>query len=379
VAPAIASYSGLIFDFDGTLVDTGALHFRTWAQVLRDHGVELDEVWFDERRGLAGVELIRQLNEHYAVSLEVANLSQRKQRLYAELVHTVKEITVVADIVRAHHRKVPMAVASANVRPQVVVTLRAMDLLNYFDAIVTSEDVRNHKPEPDLFLLAAERLHAEPARCLVYEDSEEGLEAARRAGMAVIDVRELIASTAPMKSRSMLLAALARCRPVDAVEAAMIDATRNFVRSNQRCFERSCQKGHVTGSAWVIDRERSHALLTHHAKLGKWLQLGGHADGEADVMHVALREAAEESGLRSLHPLCRDIFDIDVHQIPARAAEPAHLHYDIRFLLEADRQEPFTISTESRALAWVDLDRISELNATESILRMVRKTHVLRT
>lgn len=91
-------------------------------------------------------------------------------------------------------------------------------------------------------------------------------------------------------------------------------------------------------------------------------------------MQVALREAFEESGLHSLQALSREVFDVDVHPIPARGDEPAHLHYDIRFLLQADRSEPLVVSTESRALAWVALDRISQLNASESILRMARKT-----
>ena len=189
---SVSEHSALIFDFDGTLVDTGAVHFRTWAQVLRDDGVELDEEWFKARRGLAGEELIRQLNEHHGVSLEVKILSERKRRLYFELVHTVQEIKPVTDIVRASLGRFPMAVASANIRPQVVITLEATGLIDYFGAIVTSEEVLNHKPHPDLFLLAAERIRAEPSRCVVYEDSEEGIEAARRAGMSVIDVRTLI-------------------------------------------------------------------------------------------------------------------------------------------------------------------------------------------
>ena len=91
------------------------------------------------------------------------------------------------------------------------------------------------------------------------------------------------------------------------------------------------------------------------------------------TLRVALREAAEESGLRTLRPLSGDIFDVDIHAIPARGPEPQHLHYDVRFLLEADRAEPLIVSSESRSLAWVPLSRIVEWNAERSLTRMVKK------
>ncbi len=130
----------------------------------------------------------------------------------------------------------------------------------------------------------------------------------------------------------------------------------------------------MTGSAWIVDCERTHALLTHHRKLDKWLQLGGHADGDPDILRVALREAREESSLEAIRPVSEEIFDVDIHAIPARGGEPAHFHYDVRFLLEADRAAALAVSEESRSLAWVPLDRVAELNGEESVLRMVRKT-----
>ena len=120
--------------------------------------------------------------------------------------------------------------------------------------------------------------------------------------------------------------------------------------------------------------DRSRLLLTHHRKLDKWLQLGGHADGDGDLLAVALREAREESGLASVRPLGAALFDFDRHRIPARRDEPDHWHFDFRFLIEADPAEPLTISSESRDLAWVELGRATTLNAEESIARMVRKT-----
>jgi 8-oxo-dGTP pyrophosphatase MutT (NUDIX family) len=141
-----------------------------------------------------------------------------------------------------------------------------------------------------------------------------------------------------------------------------------------RAFFRDHLPGHITGSAWIIDEPRQHAFLTHHAKLNRWLQPGGHADGEENVFQVALREAIEETGLKSLKPFSTSIFDIDIHTIPARQDFPEHDHYDIRFLFTASLNEKFTISEESNDLAWIPLDKIdSYANDSESILRMAKK------
>jgi 8-oxo-dGTP pyrophosphatase MutT (NUDIX family) len=174
--------------------------------------------------------------------------------------------------------------------------------------------------------------------------------------------------------RKPLLDKLSAYTPRDGREAAMTEALRQFVAANADCFERSLQIGHITGSAWIVDRERTCALLTHHRKLDKWLQLGGHADGDPDIFRVALREAREESNLEAIRAVSADVFDIDIHVIPARGAEPEHLHYDVRFLLEADRNAPLLVSGESRSLAWMPLDEIGRLNPEESMARMIAKT-----
>jgi len=152
----------------------------------------------------------------------------------------------------------------------------------------------------------------------------------------------------------------------------------DFVSGHADCFERSLLAGHVTGSAWVLDEERRYALLTHHAKLGLWLQPGGHCDGDADVLRVAMREVWEEAGLTAIVPLLDGaIFDVDAHDIPAHGNEPAHVHYDIRYAFEASRSAPLRISAESKDLRWVALDRIAGLNTDESVIRMVRKTALI--
>ena len=132
--------------------------------------------------------------------------------------------------------------------------------------------------------------------------------------------------------------------------------------------------GHITGSAWIIDATRHYVLLTHHAKLNKWLQLGGHADGELNPLAVAMREAREESGLTKLRVISEEVFDVDRHLIPARKTDPDHFHYDIRFMIEADPDEPLLISDESHDLAWIEIAKMAEYNNEESMLRMARKT-----
>lgn len=174
--------------------------------------------------------------------------------------------------------------------------------------------------------------------------------------------------------RQPLLTQLREYCPYDQHERDMYETLVRFVETETDCFERSLQIGHVTGSAWIIDRSRSQALLTHHFKLDRWLQLGGHADGDPDILRVALREAREESGLEDIRPVSAAIFDVDVHPIPARGGEPRHLHYDVRFLLEADSDAPLVISSESKDLAWVPLADIKQVTTEQSITRMAAKT-----
>ncbi len=146
-----------------------------------------------------------------------------------------------------------------------------------------------------------------------------------------------------------------------------------FLASDAAVFERSHAPGHFTGSAWLVSADGERVLLTHHRKLGRWLQLGGHADGDADLARVALREAEEESGLREL-AVERAIFDLDAHPIPARASEPEHWHYDVRHVVRATGSETFEVSEESLALAWQPVRAIAaDPQADTSLRRMARK------
>jgi len=146
-----------------------------------------------------------------------------------------------------------------------------------------------------------------------------------------------------------------------------------FVRRRPDAAQRELAEGHLTGSAWLVSGDGRRVLLTHHRKLGLWLQLGGHADGDADLARVALREAEEESGLSDL-VVEPDIFDLDCHAIPARGAEPEHFHYDVRFVVRATGSEAFAVSDESHALAWREIAEVAnDATIDASVRRMARE------
>ncbi len=178
-----------------------------------------------------------------------------------------------------------------------------------------------------------------------------------------------------MSTRNGLIEQLHGYRALDAHEERMRVRILEFVQQNAECFRRTLRVGHITGSAWVVNRERTHTLLVHHRRLGKWLQPGGHAEDETDVLAVAVREAEEETGLR-VQPISRSIFDVDAHDIPESKKEPAHVHYDIRYMVEADMMNRVVVSPESRAVEWVRLSQVAAMNNEESVLRLVRKTPV---
>lgn len=145
-----------------------------------------------------------------------------------------------------------------------------------------------------------------------------------------------------------------------------------------RSFYRDHLPGHITGSAMIVDETGTFTLLTHHAKLDKWLQPGGHADGDENILAVSLREANEETGLKNLKLIGSSFFDIDIHVIPARKEFQEHFHYDVRFLFQASRHENFQVSEESHALAWVKLTDLPAHGGDQpSILRMAEKVRLL--
>jgi 8-oxo-dGTP pyrophosphatase MutT (NUDIX family) len=169
--------------------------------------------------------------------------------------------------------------------------------------------------------------------------------------------------------------ALSRYRGRQPAESGQVEAAElfaGFLDSHVEVFQRRHRVGHFTGSAWLVSADGMRVLLTHHRKLDRWLQLGGHADGDADLARVALREAEEESGLTGLS-VEPEIFDLDRHRIPARKDEPEHWHYDVRYVVRSGPDEQFVVSPESHDLAWREVSALPddpEIDA--SIRRMAR-------
>jgi len=177
--------------------------------------------------------------------------------------------------------------------------------------------------------------------------------------------------------RAALIATLEQYRTRYAEEAAFVAPFLHLLQA-PRAYHRDHLPGHITGSAWIVNTARTHVLLTHHAKLNRWLQPGGHADGDENILNVSLREAMEETGLQHFSVLLPTCFDLDIHTIPARPDFPAHDHYDVRFLLCADDQEPLQITEESHDLAWVRLDDLADKTGHNvSMLRMAEKVKAL--
>lgn len=175
-------------------------------------------------------------------------------------------------------------------------------------------------------------------------------------------------------ARCEVLSLLSTFVPRSDAERFTIEMTRGFVTVHTNVLYRSNLQGHLTASAFIVDPARTRFLLIHHKKLGKWIQPGGHADGEADLFAVAAREAREETGLRGLAGE-RRVFDVDVHTIPPTAQVPAHLHYDVRFLFAADPQEELRPKgDECLGVAWRDRTDVSGLEG--SVVRMVEKAWV---
>ncbi|QDT76047.1 NUDIX hydrolase [Lacipirellula limnantheis] len=184
--------------------------------------------------------------------------------------------------------------------------------------------------------------------------------------------------------REPLLALLDRYDARHPSESAMTARIRQLVVAHADCFERTCRPGHITASAWITTPARDRFLLVHHRKLDRWLQPGGHADGQTDAAEVAMREATEETGLPQLRHAATGPeatpLDLDVHVIPARydaagsLIEDAHEHHDIRFLIIADGDLTPQVSEESHAVRWFTPAELQAVTDEESVLRLWRKS-----
>jgi len=182
---------GLIFDCDGTLVDTMPAHLEAWLETLGSFGLSLDEDRFYAMGGWPTKTVAKTLFDEAGIPIDLDEITLHKESLYLKRLADVTLIEPIVRIAREYRGKIPMAVATGATRNVCERTLDLVGIRDWFDTLVTSDDVSRHKPEPDIFLEAARRIGAAPANCRVYEDADPGIEAARRAGMEYVDVRTL--------------------------------------------------------------------------------------------------------------------------------------------------------------------------------------------
>jgi beta-phosphoglucomutase family hydrolase len=182
---------GLVFDCDGTLADTMPLHWRAWQMVTQRHKLHFPEDRFYASGGMPSRDILKLLAREQGRSLDHIAVAHEKEEAYLPLLPQVEPVHVVLEIAEANFGKIPMAVASGGTQRIIGMVLDHLKIRHFFDAIVTSEMVKNQKPAPDIFLEAARRIGVEPEYCRAYEDTDLGLQAIHAAGMEAVDVRKL--------------------------------------------------------------------------------------------------------------------------------------------------------------------------------------------
>jgi len=186
---------GLIFDCDGTLADTMPLHWRAWSEIASRHGIHFPEDRFYSLGGVPSRDILQMLRDEQRLEIDAIAVAKEKELAYLDLMHQVGPIHEVVNIAREHHGRLPMAVASGGTKPIIEKVLIHLGIREYFDAVVTSEDVVKQKPAPDIFLEAARRIGIDAKFCRAYEDTDLGMTAIRSAGMHAIDVRIMRGTT----------------------------------------------------------------------------------------------------------------------------------------------------------------------------------------
>jgi beta-phosphoglucomutase family hydrolase len=182
------TFHAYLFDCDGTIVDSMPLHYNAWKKSLAEWNCEFEEHLFYSWGGMPVLEIIAALNQRNGLNMPVHEVATRKESLFHQQLHQIKAIPEVLEHIEAQHGRIPFAVVSGSRRSSVVGSLTTLNLLDKFDTIVSAEDYTNAKPAPDAFLLAAHRLGVAPQHCLVFEDTELGVQAAVAAGMAFVKV-----------------------------------------------------------------------------------------------------------------------------------------------------------------------------------------------
>jgi HAD superfamily hydrolase (TIGR01509 family) len=182
------SFGAYLFDCDGTVVDSMPLHFLAWKQALGEWNCAFSEDTFYAWGGLPVAEVISRLNVEHGLKMPVAAVEVRKEHLYYDNISRLQVVPEVVEHIDAMYGKIPFAVVSGSTRESVVKSLEAVGLLDKFDTLVCAGDYAKSKPDPEPFLLAASRLGVAPAACLVFEDTDMGIQAATAAGMASVKV-----------------------------------------------------------------------------------------------------------------------------------------------------------------------------------------------
>ena len=181
---------GLIFDLDGTLADTMPIHYIAWKNAASQYGIEFTPELFAQLAGIPLYPTVEKLNEIFGKSIDPKEMGDLKETEFEKNMHLTPEIKIVTDLVRANHGKIPMAIGTGGSRRLSLKTLGIIGLQDYFEVMVTSEDVANFKPHPETFLKCAEQMGVAPQDCEVFEDGVLGIQAARTAGMMVVDVTQ---------------------------------------------------------------------------------------------------------------------------------------------------------------------------------------------
>lgn len=186
------NYDGLIFDMDGTLADTMPTHFVAWSRSMAAHGIEFSEERFYALGGVPALVIIEMLAREQGKTIDAQTVAEAKEALFLDLLQDVQPILPVKAIAEFHREHIPMAVATGSLSWVAERILQQLEIRDWFGAVVGAEDVANPKPAPDTYLRAAELIGVDPQRCHAFEDTELGIQAARNAGMRVVDIHSLV-------------------------------------------------------------------------------------------------------------------------------------------------------------------------------------------
>ena len=187
-----SNIKGLIFDLDGTLVDSMSAHYEAWKDVAESNGFKFPEDYFYSLAGIPTTKIIGILGEKHNIDLDINKITHLKEEAYFKRLNRVKIIEPVFDVVKRYFKVLPMSIGTGGKKDVSIRVIKELGLDKYFDIMVAAEDVENHKPAPDTFLECAKLMNILPEYCVVFEDSELGIQAAKTAGMSVIDIRRYL-------------------------------------------------------------------------------------------------------------------------------------------------------------------------------------------